>query len=126
MKNQYLERIFNRCDKEQNCSKKNGIRDYITLLNWSNGVEGYLTDSFYLSVYSIEQAITSNNIIGIDTYHPGMFLFASRGDDACFLINMKDGAIFESSFTNADPEDTIFRASGIHEFLDKASNGEFD
>lgn len=113
-------------DKIQNAFVRVGDqlpKDYLSLLRFSNGVEGRIGNQ-YLILWSIEEIIPLNEAYEIDEFAPGLMLFGSDGGDLAYAFDLRhqQPEIVEVPFIGMDLESVKYLSKDIIGFFEVLEN----
>lgn len=97
---------------------KRGIKlpeDYVAFLLHSNGADGPVGETWYVSLWSIDELSELNSGYRVEEFAPGILLFGSDGGGEAFGFDLRDSSMcvvevpfVGMSLSNAKPIATSF------------------
>lgn len=94
-------------------------QDYVEFLIATNGADGALTPSIYLSLWRLEDIFSSNELYAVEEFAPGLLLFGSDGGGTAFAFDLTDEwIVVEIPFVPLFREEMSKIASTFSGFLD--------
>jgi hypothetical protein len=103
-------------------------QDYIGLMEWSNGGEDWVGES-YLQLWTIEEIPLYNETLGMTKYAPGVIIFGGDGGGMVygFDTHFDPPAIVEvDAVCIGNEEDTIVHRMSFTEFLQLLHDRRYD
>lgn len=112
--------MLERLEQTMNSHFPNAYKDFLL---YSNGAEGTIGPSYYLSLWSIEDIKDLNDEYGVSDFTPGLIYFGSDGGDIAFAFDIQnDYSIVEFPFESIHIEDAKFIGKDFDEFIRQLSN----
>jgi len=97
--------------------------DYIKLLLWSNGVEGFIGKKYWV-FWSIEEITELNLAYQIGDYLPGLLAIGSDGGGECIALDYRhsntEPALVRIPFGDLTPESITRLGDNLYEGIQKA------
>ena len=97
--------------------------DYIELLLWSNGVEGFIGEEYWV-LWSIEEINELNLAYQIGDYLPGLLAIGSDGGGECIALDYRfqnpEPALVRVPFGDLSPESIIQIGNTLGEGIQRA------
>jgi hypothetical protein len=94
--------------------------DYVEFLLSTNGAEGPIGQSSYVSVWPVEEVQVLNNEYAVKEFAPGLLLFGSDGGDTgyAFDTRFKDERVVEVPFIGMSLDAVTPRGRSLAEFFE--------
>jgi hypothetical protein len=67
--------------------------DYVDFLLHSNGADGPVGETGYVSLWGIDELIELNRGYRVEEFAPGILLFGSDGGDEAFAFDLRDSSM---------------------------------
>ena len=93
--------------------------DFLSLIEKSNGIEGFVGESFYFKLWSIDEVLKKNPYYEDVPFGKEVFIFGSNGSDAGFAVLLANNQICELPYIGMNMDDTIFYGTSFMDFLKK-------
>lgn len=91
--------------------------DYVEFLAAFNGCEGSLTDTQYISLWSLDDLKKSNELYEVNEFAPELFLIGSDGGGMAFAFNRDDLSYVEVPFIGMSLEEAEYLGTNFSEFM---------
>ena len=100
--------------------------DYVELLLWSNGAEGFIGEEYWV-LWSVEEIGELNLAYQVGNYLPGMLAIGSDGGGECIALDYRrqnpEPALVRVPFGDLSPESIIQLGSNLSEGIHRALAG---
>lgn len=97
--------------------------EYVDLMTFTNGAEGIVGVTSYITIWKIENIIQYNKGYAVEEFAPGLLIFGSDGGDTAYAFDTRDKSmhIFEVPFIGMDIEEITYIGNSFIEFFEYLS-----
>ncbi|WP_068845677.1 SMI1/KNR4 family protein [Planctopirus hydrillae] len=98
---------------------------YVELMIRSSGIEGFLGEAEYLTLWPLENLVELNEGYGVCHFAPGIWLFGSNGGGTGYGFDLRrDGMpVVEAPFIGLSLDEVVPRGNSFGEFLRSLQSG---
>lgn len=101
--------------------------EYLRILTYSNGLEGWISDKTYLVLWRVEELLRNNESVEAPRLIPGILLIGTAGDGEVIALDMRDGrdtygCFFLLATSPLDWEDAEPLGCTVEEAFEKLKN----
>lgn len=101
--------------------------EYLRLLKFSDGLDGWLNDKIYIELWPVEKLIELNDYYQTRESIPGIILIGSDGSDEAIALDLREnsqnyGSFFLMPFIPFDWEEAEKMGETIEQFIKKFKN----
>lgn len=97
--------------------------DYEEVLHYTDGGEGQLRESVYISLWSAEDVLKLNEEKDIQKYVPGVLAIGSNGGDLYYGIDLRKDVCQYVAFDSKNMKDMYYLGSTFEEFMVRVVEG---